>query len=64
MRGLDFTWNIANRAARAFYEGAGAQVLEPAAELQASLDGRVVMTTRHCVKYEMGWCHVHENPEP
>jgi putative protease len=64
VRGLDFTWNIANRAARAFYEGAGAQVLEPAAELQASLDGRVVMTTRHCVKYEMGWCHVHENPEP
>ncbi|MBK8790749.1 MAG: U32 family peptidase [Holophagaceae bacterium] len=64
VRGLDFTWNIANRAARAFYERAGAEVLEPAAELQASLDGRVVMTTRHCVKYEMGWCHVHENPEP
>jgi putative protease len=62
--GLDFTWNIANKAARAFYEGAGAQVLEPAAELQESLDGRVVMTTRHCVKYELGWCHVHENPEP
>ncbi|MFN7957020.1 MAG: U32 family peptidase [Holophagaceae bacterium] len=63
-KGLDLTWNVANRAARAFYERAGAQVLEPAAELQASLDGRVVMTTRHCVKYEMGWCHVHENPEP
>ena len=64
VRGLDFTWNIANRGARAFYERAGAEVLEPAAELQASLDGRVVMTTRHCVKYEMGWCHVHANPEP
>jgi putative protease len=63
-RGLDFTWNVANQAARAFYERAGAQVLEPAAELQASLDGRVVMTTRHCVKYELGWCHVHANPEP
>jgi len=62
--GLDFTWNIANQAARAFYERAGAKVLEPAAELQESLDGRVVMTTRHCVKYELGWCHVHENPEP
>ncbi|WLT32721.1 U32 family peptidase [Geothrix sp. PMB-07] len=64
VRGLDFSWNIANRAARAFYERAGGEVLEPAAELHDSLDGRVVMTTRHCVKYELGWCHVHDNPEP
>ncbi len=62
--GLDYSWNIANKAARAFYEKAGATVLEPAAELQDSLDGKVVMITRHCVKYELGWCHVHANPEP
>jgi len=61
---LDFTWNVANRAARAFYQRAGGEVLEPAAELQASLEGRVVMTTRHCLRYEMGWCRVHPNPEP
>jgi 23S rRNA 5-hydroxycytidine C2501 synthase len=61
---LDYTWNIANRAARAFYERAGAEALEPAAELQDSLDGRVVMTTRHCVKFELGWCLLHDNPEP
>ncbi len=61
---LDYTWNIANRAARAFYERAGAEALEPAAELQDSLDGRVVMTTRHCVKFELGWCRLHDNPEP
>jgi 23S rRNA 5-hydroxycytidine C2501 synthase len=61
---LDFTWNVANRAARAFYERAGAKVLEPAAELQPDLKGRVVMTTRHCIKYELGWCPVHPNPEP
>ena len=64
VRELDYTWNIANRAARAFYERAGGQVLEPAAELQGSLQGRVVMTTRHCLKYELGWCQVHANPEP
>ncbi len=63
-RELDFTWNVANRAARAFYQRAGAKVLEPAAELQPSLQGRVVMTTRHCLKYELGWCPVHANPEP
>jgi putative protease len=64
VRGLDFSWNISNKAAKAFYEKAGGVVLEPAAELQESLDGRVVMITRHCVKYELGWCHVHANPEP
>jgi putative protease len=61
---LDFTWNVGNGAARAFYQRAGAKVLEPAAELQPSLQGRVVMTTRHCLKYELGWCPVHANPEP
>jgi len=62
--GLDFTWNVSNRAARAFYERAGGTVLEPAAELQESLQGRVVMTTRHCLRFELGWCPVHANPEP
>jgi len=61
---LDFTWNVANRAARAFYERAGGEVLEPAAELQASLRDRVVMTTRHCLRYELGWCGLHPNAEP
>jgi len=61
---LDFTWNISNRAARTFYEKAGAQILEGAAELQPSLAGRVVMNTRHCIRYEMGWCRFHPNPEP
>jgi putative protease len=64
VRGLDYGWNISNRAARAFYEKAGAEVLEAAGDLQADLSGRVVMTTRHCVKFELGWCHLHENPEP
>ena len=61
---LDFTWNVANRAARAFYERAGARVLEPAAELQAGLQDRVVMVTRHCLRFELGWCQAHPNPEP
>jgi len=63
-RELDFTWNVANGLARTFYEKAGAQVLEGAAELQESLLGRVVMTTRHCLRFELGWCRVHPNPEP
>jgi len=61
---LDFNWNISNRAAKSFYERMGARVLEPAAELQTSLANRVVMNTRHCLRFEMGWCAVHANPEP
>jgi putative protease len=61
---LDFTWNVANGAARAFYERAGGKVLEPAAELQGDLRGRVVMTTRHCLRYELGWCQAHPNAQP
>ena len=98
MSELDFTWNIANQAARTFYERAGGKILEPAAELQVkpsrknnldsqalhrpkglqqnqpnckvdfdaapNLKDRVVMTTRHCLRYELGWCPVHPNPEP
>lgn len=63
-RDLDFTWNIANQAARRFYERAGGRVLEPAAELQDSLQDRVVMTTRHCLRFELDWCPVHHNPSP
>ena len=55
---------MANGAARAFYERAGGKVLEPAAELQSDLRGRVVMTTRHCLRYELGWCQAHPNAQP
>jgi putative protease len=61
---LDFTWNIANQASRTFYQRAGGKTLEPAAELQSNLRDRVVMTTRHCLRYELGWCPMHLNPEP
>jgi len=61
---LDFTWNIANKASRAFYERAGGKVLEATAELQPDLQNRVVMTTRHCLRYELDWCQIHPNPEP
>jgi len=61
---LDFTWNIANKGSRAFYERAGGKTLEPAAELLPDLTDKVVMTTRHCLRFELGWCPVHANPEP
>jgi 23S rRNA 5-hydroxycytidine C2501 synthase len=61
---LDFTWNVANPMAISFYEHLAGKVIEPAAELQSTLKDRVVMTTRHCIRYELGWCPVHANPDP
>lgn len=63
-RCLDFTWNVANAAARTLYTRAGAEVREPAAECGVDLKGRVVMRTRHCLRYELGWCAAHPNPRP
>ncbi len=63
-RDLDLRWNVANAPARAFYARHGGQVVELAAELQGDLRNRVVMTTRLCLRFELGWCDVHPNPAP
>lgn len=61
---LDFEWNIANKIARNFYEIHGGKVIEDAAEHQKDMRGRIVMTTRHCLRYELGWCPAHPNLKP
>lgn len=61
---LDLRWNVANRLARTFYARHGARTLEPAAELRDSLAGEVLMTTRHCLRYELGWCPEHPLDRP
>ena len=32
--------------------------------IPAGLQDRVVMVTRHCLRFELGWCQAHPNPEP
>lgn len=53
---LDFNANVVNKAATAFYAAHGAQVMELGAESGLDLTGRVVMTTRHCLRYSLGLC--------
>ncbi|HPA16519.1 MAG TPA: U32 family peptidase [Verrucomicrobiae bacterium] len=56
-REMGFEANVMNAKARAFYERHGALVTEPAAETgEVDLAGRRVMTTRHCIRYELGQC--------
>ncbi|MEY3237398.1 MAG: hypothetical protein RI883_1499 [Bacteroidota bacterium] len=53
---LDFTFNVSNRLARTFYKRHGVTEIEKAFELQWDPGKSRVMTTKYCVKYELGKC--------
>jgi len=53
---LDFTYNVSNKLARKFYERHGVTEIEKAFELQWDPGKARVMTTKYCVKYELGKC--------
>lgn len=53
---LDFTYNVSNKWARAFYKRHGVSEIEKAFELQWDPGKSRVMVTKYCVKYELGKC--------
>ena len=53
---LDYRGNALNSRAVAFYRRHGVVQIEPAAESGLDLRGRPVMSTRYCIKDELGWC--------
>jgi putative protease len=53
---LDFTYNVSNKLARAFYHRHGVTDIEKAFELQWDPGKSRVMVTKYCVKYELGKC--------
>ncbi len=54
---LDYHANVANKMAAAFYKSHGAEVLERAVEVQSSPAAeKRVMTTRYCIRRELGQC--------
>ncbi len=53
---LDFTANILNDYARKFYQRHGVRSLEPAFETFADPFGKVVMTTRYCIRHQLDAC--------
>jgi putative protease len=53
---LSYLANVLNQKAAAFYRRHGVVDIEPAAESGLDLAGRAVMTTRYCLKYELGLC--------
>ncbi|MBC5837220.1 peptidase U32 family protein [Flavobacterium muglaense] len=57
---LDFMHNVANKTARKFYERHGVTEIEQAFELQWDPGKSRVMTTKYCIKYELGKCPIHQ----
>ena len=53
---LDFMYNVSNKMASAFYHRHGVTEIEKAFELQWDPGKARVMTTKYCVKYELGKC--------
>ena len=53
---LDFRGNVLNKKAEEFYHRHGVQIIEPAAESGLDLSGQVVMTTKYCLRQELGLC--------
>jgi putative protease len=53
---LRYQGNVLNEKARAFYQRHGVTQIEPAAESGLEMRGRKVMTTKHCIKHQLGYC--------
>lgn len=68
LRELTYLNNVSNSKAEAFYRSHGVEHIAPAFEVLPPEDA-VLMQGKHCIKYSMGWCNVHQkrrmpHPEP
>ena len=59
---LTFLGNVLNNKAKTFYRKHGVTEIEPAAESGLTMNGRKVMTTKHCLKYELDACPHQKHP--
>lgn len=53
---LDCSANVVNSLAERFYRRHGVTHIDPGFELQQGVSGQVLMTTRHCLKYQFDLC--------
>lgn len=52
---LTYLGNVSNELSRNFYSEHGVESIDDAFEVKAA-KGVPLMFTKHCIKYEMGWC--------
>jgi collagenase-like PrtC family protease len=56
---LTYLGNVMNARAASFYGGHGVASIAPAFE-QTPVEKAVLMFCKHCLRYSMGWCPVHQ----
>ena len=56
---LTYLGNVMNAQAVSFYTGHGVASIAPAFE-RAPVEKAVLMFCKHCLRYSMGWCPVHQ----
>ncbi len=61
---LTYMGNVLNAKAKAFYRRHGVETVAPGAESGLDLSGKVVMTTRYCLRKELGLCRGDGSVEP
>jgi 23S rRNA 5-hydroxycytidine C2501 synthase len=53
---LTYAANVINSSAEKFYRRHGVNSIEPALEKQNEFNGKLLMTTKHCILFEMNLC--------
>ncbi|RXQ95651.1 U32 family peptidase [Ancylomarina salipaludis] len=53
---ITYMGNVSNCKAEDFYRKCGVENIEKAFELQKNFDGKTIMITKHCLRYEFGKC--------
>ena len=53
---LDYRANIVNQKSEDFYKHHGTKTLERGLEQTGDYDGKALMTTKYCLRYELGCC--------
>lgn len=60
---LSYLGNVTNEFSKQFYREHGVKEIQPGFEIKAQ-KGVPVMFTRHCIKYEFGWCPKNKQKSP
>ncbi len=57
---LTYLGNVSNKLAEIFYKRHGVDTIEPAFEIAKLKGSTTVMTTKHCIRYQMDACAIHQ----
>lgn len=53
---IDYTGNVSNQQAASFYFSHGVESIDPALKVSKDYKGKRLMSMKHCLKYQLGYC--------